>query len=53
MIRQILLRADVNHDGVLSYEEYLPAMLELIEAMRSKEHHHRDIEKAPRKPDPP
>ena len=46
MIRKLLMEADVNQDGLLSYEEYCPVMIDIISALRAKDHHHRDVQQA-------
>ena len=40
-VRNLLARADINNDGFLEYEEFIPLACEVIGAMRSRKLHER------------
>jgi Ca2+-binding EF-hand superfamily protein len=42
MIRKLMMEADSNQDGVIQYDEYVPIMLEIIQALRVKSYKQED-----------
>eukprot|EP00656_Telonema_subtile_P049207 TRINITY_DN605_c0_g1_i1.p1 TRINITY_DN605_c0_g1~~TRINITY_DN605_c0_g1_i1.p1 ORF type:complete len:906 (+),score=358.01 TRINITY_DN605_c0_g1_i1:120-2837(+) len=42
LIRRVLLEADVNQDGMIQWDEFIPVMLEIVDAHRVQQHRAED-----------